>query len=147
MAFDKLRDTLLASASEAALGAPAPSTKRTTVPDKSKTPPPKKFRFARLDAKPLSRPRGRHAVARSDLSDDADDGPQIITIPTHQRLGFRVAEFAALIGVSNVTVWRGIKAKKIKVIDMNGVKIIPRRYAVDAGYISQDDAGLKEQPK
>ena len=54
------------------------------------------------------RPRGRHAEPHSD--DDAER--KAVTIPVNQRLGFRPAEFAALIGVSHVTVWRGIKTAR-----------------------------------
>lgn len=90
----------------------------------------------RLDGKPRSLPRGRHAKPPS----KDDDAPhEAVAIPIHQRLGFRPAEFAALIGVSYVTVWRQIKAKKIKVVDQNGMKIIPRSYAVERGYITDND--------
>ncbi len=96
-------------------------------------------RYGKLDGKPLSRPRGRHAVVRSNLGEDQLTEREIISIPVNQRLGFRVGEFAALIGVSHVTIWRGIKNGKIKIIDLNGVKIIPRKFAISAGYISADD--------
>jgi hypothetical protein len=89
----------------------------------------------RLDGKPRL-PRGRHAKARTD-----DDEPprERRAVPIHQRLGFRPAEFAALIGVSYVTVWRGIRAGKIRTIDHCGVTIIPRAYALEAGFITADD--------
>ena len=91
----------------------------------------------RLDGKPRSLPRGRHAKSHTD-----DGAPRETTvIPVHQRLGFRPAEFAALIGVSHVTVWRGIKSGKIEVVDQNGIKIIPRAYAVKAGYLTDDSTG------
>ncbi len=94
----------------------------------------------RLDGKPRSLPRGRHAKPRTDDDDDDDDAPrEAVTVPVHQRLGFRPAEFAALIGVSYVTVWRGIKSGKIKVIDQNGIQIIPRAFVVEAGYLARDD--------
>jgi hypothetical protein len=96
-------------------------------------------RYAKLDGKPPSKPRGRHAVARSDTSDEDADKRAPITVPINRRLGFRVGEFAALIGVSYVTVWRGIRDKKIEIIDQNGVTIIPRRFAIKAGYITADD--------
>ena len=105
---------------------------------KSKTKPPP--RYGKLDGKPMSRPRGRHAVARSDTSSEDDDAArEVVTIPVNQRLGFRIAEFAALLGVSHVSIWRAIKAKKIDVVDQNGIKIIPRAFAIKAGYIAADD--------
>ena len=89
----------------------------------------------RLDGRPRPAPRGRHAKART-----SDDAPREgVTVPIHQRLGFRPAEFAALIGVSHVTVWRGIRSGKIEVIDQNGIRIIPRRYLIQHGYITADD--------
>ncbi|WP_422283742.1 hypothetical protein [Bradyrhizobium sp.] len=97
-------------------------------------------RYGKLDGKPPSRPRGRHAVARSDTSSEDDDAArEVVTIPVNQRLGFRVGEFAALLGISHVSVWRGIKAGKIDVIDQNGITIIPRSFAIKAGYITADD--------
>jgi hypothetical protein len=134
---------LLASASSAALRVP-PTVKKSSDRKATKPATPKKLttttRFGKLDGKPRSRPRGRNAVARSDLSDDDGDAErEIVTIPVNQRLGFRIAEFAALLGVSHVTIWRGIKAGKIDFIDQNGVKIIPRAFAIKAGYITADD--------
>jgi hypothetical protein len=35
-------------------------------------------------------------------------------------------------------VWRGIRDGKIKVIEHCGVKIIPRAYAVEAGFITDN---------
>ena len=104
----------------------------------NRKPPP---RYAKLDGKPLSRPRGRHAVARSDTSDeDADaDRPAIITVPVNRRLGFRVGEFAALLGVSYTTIWRYIRDKKIETVIVGGVRLIPRAYAVQQGLITSDD--------
>src|SRR5512146_1350442 len=124
MALSKI--DFLARASDLALASAAP-TKRPAATAKAKTTPKTKPnkppRYAKLDGKPLARPRGRHAVARSDTADDAA-APEVINIRVHQRLGFRITEFAALIGVSHVTIWRGIKSGKIDVIDQNGVKII-----------------------
>ena len=98
----------------------------------------------RLDGKPRSLPRGRHAK-RSDGEPPADkpaddkpaDAPR--AVPIHQRLGYRPAEFAALTGLSYVTVWRQIKNRKIDVIDQGGIKMIPRSYAIKAGYITEND--------
>jgi hypothetical protein len=107
---------------------------------KTKTPNKPAPRYAKLDGKPPSRPRGRHAVARSDTSSGEDDpAREVVSIPVNQRLGFRVAEFAALIGVSHVNVWRGIKAGKIDIVDQNGITIIPRKFAIEKGYIAADD--------
>jgi hypothetical protein len=98
-----------------------PTSKRTPLP-----------RYARLDGKPLAKPRGRHAGRPPDTV------REVVTIPVHQRLGFRVAEFAALVGVSTTTIWRQIKSGQIEVIQQHGMKIIPRSYAVRAGYISDN---------
>lgn len=95
-------------------------------------------RFGKLDGKPPSKPRGRHSVARSD-DNAAPVRDLVATIPVNRRLGFRVAEFAALIGVSDVTVWRGIKSGSIEVIDQGGIKIVPRRFAVSKGFIDASD--------
>jgi hypothetical protein len=89
-------------------------------------------RYARLDGKPLPKPRGRHTGT-------ANVERETVTIPAVQRLGFRVGEFAALTGVSEVTVWRGIKSGKVEVIDHLGVKIIPRSFAIKRGFITADD--------
>jgi hypothetical protein len=66
----------------------------------------------------------------------ADDDRAPPAIPINQRLAFRPAEFAALVGVSYVTIWRGIKSGKIDTVVQNGIKVIPRAYAVKAGYIT-----------
>lgn len=97
---------------------------------------PTRPRIGKLDGKAPPRPRGRHAS--TDIS--ADVPREIITIPVAQRLGFRPAEFAALIGVSEVTVWRGIKNDRIPIVDLGGIKIIPRKFAVSAGYIDASEA-------
>ena len=102
-------------------------------PTASKKQPP---RYGRIDGKRPSRPRGRHAVPHP----GDDTGREVVVIPVTRRLGFRVDEFAALIGVSRVTIWRGIAAGKIDVVEHGGMKIIPRSYAVKAGYITADDA-------
>lgn len=98
-------------------------------PATSKKKPP---RFAKLDGKPPPRPRGRHAKPRS----DEPPAREIVSIPVNQRLGFRPVEFAALIGVSAPTVWRAIKRGDIPIVDQNGIKIVPRSYAIKAGYIT-----------
>jgi hypothetical protein len=55
------------------------------------------------------------------------------------RLGFRPAEYAALLGVSVTHIWRGIKAGRIKTVDVNDVKIVPRSHAIEQGIITADD--------
>jgi hypothetical protein len=91
-----------------------------------------------LNGRAPSKPRGRHAVACSD-DNAAPERDAVASIPVNRRLGFRVAEFAALIGVSDVTVWRGIKSGAIEVIDQGGIKIVPRRFAVAKGFIDASD--------
>ena len=61
-------------------------------------------------------------------------------ISTNRRLGFRPAEFARLTGVSPVTIWRGIRDGKIETVDHCGIKVIPRAFAISAGFITADDA-------
>jgi|GEM_PF-3731231 len=90
-------------------------------------------RIAKLDGKAPPRPRGKHAKKAD--ADEVAAPRETITIPVAQRLGFRPAEFAALIGVSEVTIWRGIKGGKIDIVDQGGIKIIPRKFAVKAGYL------------
>jgi excisionase family DNA binding protein len=58
----------------------------------------------------------------------------------NQRLGFRVGEFAALLGVSYTTIWRHIRDKKIETVIVGGVRLIPRAYAVQQGLITSDDS-------
>ena len=103
----------------------------------NRKPPP---RYAKLDGKPLSRPRGRHAVARSDTSDEDADQRATVTVPVNRRLGFRVGEFAVLCGVSYTTIWRDIRDKKIETVAVGGVKLIPRAYAVQQGLITSNDS-------
>ena len=102
---------------------------------KKKKPP----RYGRLDGRPLSRPRGRHAVARSDTSSEDDAKRKIVTVPVNQRLGFRVREFAALCGVSYPTIWRQIRDKKIPIVEIAGMKLIPRAFAIELGLINESD--------
>jgi hypothetical protein len=81
------------------------------------------------DGKPS--PRRRFATASSE---------DVVAISPARKLGFRPAEFAALTGVSPVTIWRGIKTGKIETIDHCGIKIVPRAFAIRAGFITADDA-------
>ena len=88
-------------------------------------------RYARLDGKPPAKPRGRHASKRASTS------RKVTAIPVQQRLGFRVEEFAALLGVSHVTIWRRIKRGEIEVFRQGRTTIIPRAYAVRVGLITE----------
>ena len=103
-----------------------------TTPSK-RTPVP---RYGKLDGRPLAKPRGRHAVVPSD-NDDAER--KVVTIPMTQRLGFRTGEFARLCGVSVPTIWRQIRDGKIETVDIGGVKLIPRAFAIKRGLITTDD--------
>jgi hypothetical protein len=58
-------------------------------------------------------------------------------VPLNERLGFRVNEWAELTGSSRVTVWRLIKAGKIPLVGHGATKVIPRSYAIKAGYITE----------
>lgn len=58
-------------------------------------------------------------------------------LPTERRLGFRPLEFASMLGISKTTLWRLIKEGKIEVIEIGGIKLIPRVAAVKAGLISE----------
>jgi hypothetical protein len=60
-----------------------------------------------------------------------------LTIPMHQRAGWRPLEFAAMIGISRSEVWQQIKDGKIQTVDQDGIKIIPRSFAVKAGYFTE----------
>jgi hypothetical protein len=42
-----------------------------------------------------------------------------------RRLGYRVTEWSQMTGTSRVTTWRNIKNGTLKVIDYNGIKLIP----------------------
>jgi len=47
-----------------------------------------------------------------------------------RRLGYRVTEWSQMTGTSRVTTWRNIKNGTLKVIDYNGIKLIPASEAV-----------------
>jgi hypothetical protein len=59
------------------------------------------------------------------------------TVPMHERAGWRPLEFAAMIGIGKTELWAQIKAGKIKVVDQDGIKIIPRSFAIKAGYLPE----------
>ena len=54
------------------------------------------------------------------------------------RLGFRINEWSRLTGTSRPTVWRQIKDGRLKIVDANGIKLVPRSEAVRLGLL--DDA-------
>jgi hypothetical protein len=55
---------------------------------------------------------------------------------THdERLGYRLDEFAVLVGISIPTLWRRIRDRQIRVVDLGGLKLIPRSEAVRLGLI------------
>jgi predicted DNA-binding transcriptional regulator AlpA len=105
---------------------------------KNPTPKTRKLpRYGRLDGRPLMKPRGRHAVAQPA---DNDAAPRaVVTIPMTQRLGYRTSEFAHLCGVSVPTIWRQIRDGKIETVEIGGVKLIPRSFAIKSGLITTDD--------
>jgi|RhiMethySRZTD1v2_1073278.scaffolds.fasta_scaffold333993_3 hypothetical protein len=94
------------------------------------TPKPKpRPRFVLLDGKPPAKPRGRHA------GKPANDERRTFAIPVNQRLGYRVSEWAALTGSSTATVWRHVRSGRIETVKQGSVTLIPRRFAIRAGYI------------
>jgi predicted site-specific integrase-resolvase len=54
------------------------------------------------------------------------------------RLGFRIIEWCRLTGTSRPTIWRQIKDGRLKVVDANGIKLIPRSEAVRLGLLDED---------
>jgi hypothetical protein len=96
----------------------------------------KKPRYGRLDGRPLTKPRGRNAAKRTG-NDTAKR--EVVTIPMTQRLGYRTSEFAYLCGISVPTLWRHIRDGKIEVVEIGGVKLIPRSFAIKRGLITTDD--------
>lgn len=100
---------------------------------------PTRMAFERLDGRPNRHRRGRHAIPRSQ-HDPTDEQQQAAAVPltAHQRLGFRIPEFCALFGISRPTVWRGMKSGEIEYVEVNGVKIITREFAVRKRLIAPD---------
>jgi hypothetical protein len=52
------------------------------------------------------------------------------------RLGYRIAEWSEMTGTSRQTTWRAIRIGALKVVDYNGIKLIPRTEAVRLGLIT-----------
>ncbi len=96
--------------------------------------------FERLDGKPKRRRGGRHAISHSQPDPAAQQRQRDAAVPltAHQRLGFRIPEFCALFGISRPTVWRGMKSGEIEYVEVNGVKIITREFAVRKRLIAPD---------
>jgi hypothetical protein len=93
----------------------------------------------RLDGKLPRRPGGRHAVKPGSRRDDDDprDAPPPLGI--NQRIGFRIPEWAAITGTSMPSVYRGINKREIDIVEINGIKYVPRAYAIRKGLITADD--------
>jgi predicted DNA-binding protein (UPF0251 family) len=53
-------------------------------------------------------------------------------------LGFRINEWGRLTDTSRPTIWRQIKDGRLKVVDVNGIKLIPRSEAVRLGLLDED---------
>jgi hypothetical protein len=53
---------------------------------------------------------------------------------TGMRLGYRLREWAELTGTSRTHTWRSIRSGALKVIDYNGIKIIPHSERVRLGF-------------
>jgi predicted DNA-binding protein (UPF0251 family) len=53
-------------------------------------------------------------------------------------LGFRVNEWCRLTDTSRPTIWRQIKDGRPKVVDANGIKLVPRSEAVRLGLLDDD---------
>jgi hypothetical protein len=94
-------------------------------------------RRVRLDGKPPGLPKGRHA---DPVSKGEHERPEATPLPLPSRLGYRIGEFAALTGTSPAHIWRGIKDKKIKTVELHGVTLIPRAFAVELGFIKETDS-------
>jgi hypothetical protein len=91
-------------------------------------------RVARLDGKPKRKPSGRHAGKPP----RDDDGPAPLAVD--QRLGFRIPEWCALLGISLPSAYRAINAGELEIVEVNGIKYVPRAFAIRKGFITRDDA-------
>ena len=60
--------------------------------------------------------------------------------PVGDRLGFRVNEWCTLTGTSRPTVWRQVRDGRLKLVDVNGIKLVPRSEAVRLGLLDAPDA-------
>jgi hypothetical protein len=108
---------------------------------KSKAPEnkPARVAYARLDGQPKRRRRGRHAIPPSQHDPTAEQQRgAAVPLTARQRLGSRIPEFCALFGISRPPVWRGMKSGEIEYVEVNGVKIITREFAVRKRLIAPD---------
>ena len=55
------------------------------------------------------------------------------------RIGYRIREWSEITGTSRVTTWRNIKNGKLKVIDYNGIKLVPSTEAVRLHFVDAAD--------
>jgi hypothetical protein len=53
-----------------------------------------------------------------------------------RRLGYRIGEWSEITGTSRVTTWRAIKSGTLKVVDYNGIKLVPRSEAIRLGLLA-----------
>ena len=53
------------------------------------------------------------------------------------RLGYRIGEWSEVTGTSRVTTWRAIKNGTLKIVDVNGIKLIPRSEAIRLGLLAE----------
>jgi hypothetical protein len=51
-----------------------------------------------------------------------------------KRLGYRIVEWSDMTGTSRVTTWRAIKNGTLKVVDYNGIPLIPDSERVRLGF-------------
>jgi hypothetical protein len=56
-----------------------------------------------------------------------------------RRIGYRISEWSEITGTSRVTTWRNIKNGTLKVIDYNGIKLIPSSEAVRLHFFDAAD--------
>lgn len=58
------------------------------------------------------------------------------TLP--QPLGYRINQWCVLTGTSRPTIWRQVKTGRLKMISVNGIRLIPRSEALRLGLIEAD---------
>ncbi len=145
-----IKKDLLARASDLALAAAterARNKRQTAKKTKPKKPAPAKLRhraarypqIGRLDGKPRRRRSGRHAVKRGDNDGSPDPPREAAPLTAQQRLGFRIPEWCALLGISKPTGYRAINAGKVEIVEINGIKYVPRAFAIRVGLITVGD--------
>ena len=60
-------------------------------------------------------------------------------MPVNQRLGFRIPEWCALLGISLPSAYRAINAGELEIVEVAGIQFIPRSFAISKGFITRDD--------